>query len=494
MLSDSPNAFSLGRLCVLDGFGFQWDPKSHDPVLTLPSGDALTLPLQHYVPVLTPEIIAFIVTKMSPQSEAQSACLPAPAVDQPVVVVPPAHEALVPHLDPQSTAHLVSHRPALRNCPICQQAKQKQAQARRTNNTATEHAGKQVATRFGESIGADHIIFGRACAGVNSETVCLVLRDSATNVAECCPSRSKGTEESESAYRHFTDLDNARELRSDNSPELIAVAKNCGLRHKTATPYRPQSHATDERFNQTVLSDGRTYLLQSGLDVSYWPYALRYAAFVHNVCPHLGVEHTPWFALHNKEFAGALIPFGSEVFVAVAPEYRDHKADPGGRPHVFLGYFMQPRMTWSGEFLTVEHDLLRRGEHHLNRTMNLRVPQAPWQFPTQKLRNEAHLAQWQANHHVMTLDEYHETVNALEDVNAVDIAPLEDAAPPAPAPAPPPAPQVPLPDQPPEPFRQVRPSAGSTRPPYIDPDVWRTFGPSVRKKQSVTKHFSSTQP
>ena len=146
---------------------------------------------------------------------------------------------------------------------------------------------------------------------------------------------------------------------------------------------------------------------------------------------------------------------------------------------------MQPRVTWSGEFLTVEIDLLRRGEHHLNRTMNLRVPRTPWQFPAQKLRNEAHLAQWQANHHVMTLDEYHETVNALEDANAIDIAPLEDAAPPAPAPALPPAPQVPLPDQPPEPFREVRPSAGSTRPPYIDPDVWRTFGPSVRKKESI---------
>ena len=303
----------------------------------------------------------------------------------PVNVVEPAVvEAIALSADPLSTQHLFSHRPALPNCPVCQQAKQKQAQARRSDPDAPSSI---VATVFSESVGGDHIIFGRNSPGINNETVCLVVRDAFTDVAEAYPCKTKSGDETESSFRSFINLDAARELRSDNSPELLQTANNCGLRPKTACPYRPTDHGKEERFNQTLLQDARTFLLQSGLDTRFWPYAMKFAAHTHNTAPRLDMNDVPWYRLHNEQFPGPSIPFGSRVTIAVPPEHRLHKADPGGRDYIFLGYHYQPMVKWTGDFVAVDLELLTRGEFHLSRTKNLRVPALPWTFPVLQLRN-----------------------------------------------------------------------------------------------------------
>ena len=50
ILEYTPNALSLGRLVVQDGFSFHWDAYSPSPVLTRPDGRRIALPTDHFVP------------------------------------------------------------------------------------------------------------------------------------------------------------------------------------------------------------------------------------------------------------------------------------------------------------------------------------------------------------------------------------------------------------------------------------------------------------
>ena len=90
------------------------------------------------------------------------------------------------------------------------------------------------------------------------------------------PSRQKSAAESEAAMRDFVDLDVAREVYADNSPELICAIKALGLQHKSSTPYRPQSNGQMERSDQDYLNQGRTTLLAAGLGPQFWPFALKH--------------------------------------------------------------------------------------------------------------------------------------------------------------------------------------------------------------------------
>ena len=51
LVEGSPTVYSLGRLCMLAGFGFYWRPKTL-PILQAPSGSFYEVPLEHFVPVL----------------------------------------------------------------------------------------------------------------------------------------------------------------------------------------------------------------------------------------------------------------------------------------------------------------------------------------------------------------------------------------------------------------------------------------------------------
>ena len=51
VLANTPSVLALGRLCMLQGFGFSW-PPGQLPILTSPAGIAYEIPLTHFVPTL----------------------------------------------------------------------------------------------------------------------------------------------------------------------------------------------------------------------------------------------------------------------------------------------------------------------------------------------------------------------------------------------------------------------------------------------------------
>ena len=65
-LEQTPYALSLGRRCVLHGYGFHWPAFSEHPALTLPNEETRQLTLENYVPVLEAEL------KPAPRQQEQA--------------------------------------------------------------------------------------------------------------------------------------------------------------------------------------------------------------------------------------------------------------------------------------------------------------------------------------------------------------------------------------------------------------------------------------
>ena len=72
LLDKTPNALSMGRMCVLDGYDFHWPPYAPRPVLTHPDGRVFNLPADNFVPLLDDNITG--VNIAAPSSEGGSSC------------------------------------------------------------------------------------------------------------------------------------------------------------------------------------------------------------------------------------------------------------------------------------------------------------------------------------------------------------------------------------------------------------------------------------
>ncbi|CAI7783969.1 unnamed protein product [Closterium sp. NIES-54] len=76
-------------------------------------------------------------------------------------------------------------------------------------------------------------------------------------------------------------------LRTDNGGEYTANAftdyLSChGIVHQTSLPHTPQQNGVAERVNRTLMDRVRAMTTGASLSSKFWPYALEYAAWLHN--------------------------------------------------------------------------------------------------------------------------------------------------------------------------------------------------------------------
>lgn len=139
-------------------------------------------------------------------------------------------------------------------------------------------------------------------------------------------------------------------VRTDNGGEFMSGELNAwfaqqGIKHEHIVPYTPQHNGVAERYNRTLLDRARSMLLWSGLGVTFWEYALRYANWLTNRLPTTALPDnvSPYSMLYRRKPSLALAKvFGCMGHVYVHPKEpqrkgRKLKFAPRARWGVFIG-------------------------------------------------------------------------------------------------------------------------------------------------------------
>ena len=83
---------------------------------------------------------------------------------------------------------------------------------------------------------------------------------------------------SASSLRRFESM-RGGEFNGESATGLIDICRASNIKLTVVTPHEHQAHGIVERAHQTLLRQAHSMLLAADLDMSYWSYALRYAAY-----------------------------------------------------------------------------------------------------------------------------------------------------------------------------------------------------------------------
>jgi hypothetical protein len=111
-----------------------------------------------------------------------------------------------------------------------------------------------------------------------------------------------------------------KRLHDDGGGEYISnklrifLFKN-GINLELTEPYSSQMNGPAERLGQTLYRKAAPILKYSGLDLKFWPEAVKHAEYLYMRSPHSKIKKTPFEAWHGrKPHIGHIRTFGSVVY------------------------------------------------------------------------------------------------------------------------------------------------------------------------------------
>ncbi|MBW0472687.1 hypothetical protein O181_012402 [Austropuccinia psidii MF-1] len=128
-------------------------------------------------------------------------------------------------------------------------------------------------------------------------------------------------------------MDNGGEFTSKLFDEAL---KARGIVHKKTIPYKHHQAGKIERTNRAIAEAARSMLINLGLQVEMWPYALQHAMWVFNRVLHANNTKTPYEIVTNKKpDLSPLRTFGCKAYVHNMMHRKD--LTPKARELFFLG-------------------------------------------------------------------------------------------------------------------------------------------------------------
>ncbi|MBW0493531.1 hypothetical protein O181_033246 [Austropuccinia psidii MF-1] len=134
---------------------------------------------------------------------------------------------------------------------------------------------------------------------------------------------------------------NVKRVRTDNAGEFLSHSlrrffEDSGITHETIIPYEHHQAGKVEWTNRTIAEAARSMLIDSGVDVSLWPYAFRQAVWVFNRVTHGTAIKTPYeLVTTRKPLLGMLQVFGCKAYVHILTHRKD--LSPKAKEVIHLG-------------------------------------------------------------------------------------------------------------------------------------------------------------
>ncbi|CAI7863175.1 unnamed protein product [Closterium sp. NIES-53] len=141
-------------------------------------------------------------------------------------------------------------------------------------------------------------------------------------------------------------------LRTDNGGEYTAndftdYLSSHGISHQASLPHTPQQNGVAERVNCTLMDRVRAMTSGASLSSKFWPYALEYAAWLHNriSCSSNPSAHSPYFMMTGKAADVSMARTFGCLCYYLPPQGSFGKFEQRGRTGMFLG-LSNSRKAW----------------------------------------------------------------------------------------------------------------------------------------------------
>jgi transposase InsO family protein len=136
-----------------------------------------------------------------------------------------------------------------------------------------------------------------------------------------------------------------RSIRLDRGGEYInqslrTFLSSRGIEHQTSVPRTPQQNGRAERFNRTILEKSEAMRQHACLPPSFWQDAVETSLHIYNRQPMRRLDwSTPIFKWNGeKPDVSYFKVFGSQAYVFVPKEERQHKLSAKAEEAIFIGY------------------------------------------------------------------------------------------------------------------------------------------------------------
>jgi hypothetical protein len=221
------------------------------------------------------------------------------------------------------------------DCEACDIAKAKQA----------PHHGTLVPAQYpNEIIHVD--LMNMKVADIHGNLHSLTIVDGLSRKKTVYPMRAK-SDSTKALQKYFgfirvppTEIrvDAGGEFSGESATGLIDICRSMCIKLTVVPPHEHQAHGIVERAHQTLLRQAHAMLLSAGMPMTYWSYALRYAAHVDQfLSSHDGLPAPYSFWHPDLPINPIFHAFGAPLIYRQQEPNLQRKLDPRGHRARYLG-------------------------------------------------------------------------------------------------------------------------------------------------------------
>ena len=219
----------------------------------------------------------------------------------------------------------------------------------RGNREPHDREAEREPENVAELISGDLLVTGQGEAGMDGESFALVMTDHYSGYTRVWPIHAKTAKVVTEKIVEFVELlenhtgQKTKYLRTDGGTEFVndtldKYTATKGIKREVTAPGDSKGNGRSERMNRTLRESARCMLAGTNLDESYWTWAIRTAAYVHNLTgksPFVP-DKTPYELIFGlKPNVSKLRPFGSKCYVR---KIKSRQWETGAEIATLLGY------------------------------------------------------------------------------------------------------------------------------------------------------------
>lgn len=248
--------------------------------------------------------------------------------------------------------HCLLHRPFRPDCHACRLAK----------TIAKRHTKRVLArevAKWGELLTCDHIVCHNWLEhkGLGGKSDVFSVYDFATSEIHGIPVNAMDTWDTIEALQFLAGDEYIHVVYADRINVIKKAVKYLHGMHKRPSPGNSQSNGVIESLNRRIQEGTRACLIQAGLPICWWSYAVQHWCFLRNTAPD-ATGISPYEKRRNERCKALPLPFGLGVyFCPNKTKYKhQHKFQSRLCYGILIGFGLNPGHGWDGTYLVVDLD------------------------------------------------------------------------------------------------------------------------------------------